>query len=188
MQLFKSTALALLLASPMVMAQTAAPAPKPASPAAMQLAQKLFDLNDPGKVFNLIGGSIFQDMMDGAAQQAGDKAACPALKPQVQSFEKQLSTMFSSYNDAAFRQDVAKVYADVYTEKEMREIVGFLQSPTGRKMMAKQAELGQRIGQLGQVRVKAHDTEIRTAYAGFDSRMKTTLATCPAGAPAPAKK
>jgi hypothetical protein len=190
MRLFKLTTLALLLASPLAMAQTAAPAPKPASPAAMQLAQKMVDLGDSGKVFNVIGGSIFQDMMGALAQEAGDKASCPALKPQVEQFGQQLSTMFNGYNDASFRQDVAKVYADVYTEKEMKEITTFMQSPTGRKMISKQGELTQRIGMLGQNRVKAHDTEIRTAYAGFESRMKTTLATCPAAPPAvaPAKK
>ena len=190
MQLFKRTALALLLASPLAMAQTAAPRP-PASPSEMQMAQKMVEVGDTGKVFNVIGGGIFQDMMGGFAQEAGNKASCPALKPQVETFGKQMQSMFDSYNDAAFRQDVAKVYADIYTEQEMREIIAFMQSPTGRKMIAKQPELTQRIGMLGQAKVKAHETEIRTAAAGFEQRMKTTLATCPAGqpqqsAPAPA--
>ena len=188
MRLFKLTALALLLASPLAMAQTAAPAPKPASASAMQLAQRMVELGDSGKVFNVLGGSIFQDMMGGLAQEAGDKASCPALKPQVEAFGQQMSTMFNSYNDAAFRQDVARVYADVYTEKEMKEITNFMQSPTGRKMIAKQPELTQRIGALGQAKIKAHDTEIRTAYSGFELRMKTTLATCPSAPATPAKK
>ena len=190
MQLFKRTALALLLASPLAMAQTAAPN-APASASQMQMAQKMVEVGDTGKVFNILGGDIFQQMMSGLAQEAGNKASCPALKPQVESFGKQMQSMFDSYNDAAFRQDVAKVYADIYTEQEMREIVAFMQSPTGRKMIAKQPELTQRIGTLGQAKVKAHETEIRTAAAGFETRMKTTLATCPAvqpqkSAPAPA--
>ena len=182
MRLFKRTALALLLASPLAMAQPAATS-TPASPAAMQAAQKMVEVGDAGKVFNVIGGGIFQDMMGGFAQEAGNKGSCPALKPQVESFGKQMQSMFDSYNDAAFRQDVAKVYADIYTEQEMREIIAFMQSPTGRKMIAKQPELTQRIGMLGQAKVKAHETEIRTAAAGFEQRMKTTLATCPAGPP-----
>lgn len=201
MRLFKHTALALLLATPLAMAQTTAPAPAatPASPAAMQLAVKMVEIGDTGKVFNVIGGGIFQDMMSGFAQEAGNKGSCPALKPQVEAFGKQMQTMFDSYNDATFRQDVAKVYADVYTEQEMREIVAFMQSPTGRKMIAKQPELTQRIGTLGQTKVKLHEAEIRGAASAFEQRMKVTLATCPAGpaqaqgqksttAPVPAKR
>lgn len=185
MRLFKHTALALLLASPLAMAQTAAPSTSssPPTPGAMQMAQQMVQVGDTGKVFAVLGGGIFQDMMGAFAQEAGNKASCPALQPQVQSFGQQMSAMFNSYNDAAFRQDVAKVYADIYTEQEMREIIAFMQSPTGRKMSAKQSELTQRIGQLGQAKIKLHEMEIRNAGSAFEQKMKTTLITCPVGQP-----
>ena len=185
MQLFKRTALALLLASPLAMAQSAAPAPvsTPASPAAMQLALKLYDDTRTGSVFDAITGNIIETEMSGAARVAGDKGDCPALQAPAKSFVERLRPMLSSMGDAQFRQSAAKIYADALSETEMRDITNFMESASGKKWNMVQSQISQRVLALANEKVKIREPQIRGAVGNFETGFKTALATCPAGQP-----
>jgi hypothetical protein len=184
MRLFNLTALALLLATPMAaMAQT--------SPAKLQLAQKMYDISEAGSVFQALEYNVVSGIMGGIGQSLGDKASCPALQPEAQSFKTKMDTMFNGMNDASFRQQAAQVYADTFTDDEMKQIIGFMQSPAGLKMKRVQPDLVKRIGGIAETRAKSHEQEIRTAAGAFAGNIQKIAATCPSPPPAaasPAKK
>jgi len=178
MRLFKLTALAFLLATPLTaMAQT--------SPAKMQLAQKMYDISEAGSVFQALEYNVVGGIMGGIGQGLGDKATCPALQPEAQSFKTKMDTMFNSMNDASFRQQASQVYADTFTDEEMRQIIAFMQSPAGMKMKRVQPDMVKRIGAIAETRAKTHEQEIRTAAGAFATNIQKIAATCPS-TPAPA--
>jgi len=183
MRLFKLTALAFLLATPLAaMAQT--------SPAKMQLAQKMYDVSEAGSVFQALEYNVVGGIMGGIGQSLGDKASCPALQPEAQSFKNKMDAMFNGMNDATFRQQASQVYADTFTDDEMRQIIAFMQSPAGIKMKRVQPELVKRIGGIAEARAKVREPEIRTAASAFAASIQKLAATCPSTPPAasPAKK
>ena len=194
MRLFKRTALALLLASPLALAQTAVPS-APASPAATQLALKLYDDLHTEAVFDALAENIIEGEMTGAARVAGDKGSCPALQILAKALVTRLRPMLSSLADAQFRQNAAKIYTDALSETELREITNFTESPTGRKWSSVQPQISQRVAQLASEKMKIRETQIRSAIGDFETGFKSTLATCPAPPsqnqsqlPAPAKR
>ena len=177
-------ALACMIATPLAaMAQT--------SPAKLQLAQKMYDINDTGSVFQSLEYSVVSNIMGGIGQSLGDKAGCTALQPEAQSFKTKMDTMFNGMNDAGFRQQAVQIYADTFTDDEMRQIIAFMQSPAGVKMKRVLPDLGKRVGGIAETRMKTHEQEIRTAASGFASNIQKIAATCPttpAPAASPAKK
>jgi hypothetical protein len=184
MRLFKRTALALLLASPLAMAQTAAPASStPASPAAMQLALKLYDDIHTEAVFDALGQNIIENEMNGAARVAGDKGSCPALQTPAKAFVTRLRPILSTLADSQFRQTAAKIYADALSETELREITNFTESATGKKWSMVQSDVSQRVAQLASEKMKIREPQIRSAIGDFETSFKSALATCPAAPP-----
>ncbi len=186
MRLLNLSALALLLATPLAFAQA------PANPAKMQLAQKMFDISEAGSVFQALEYNVVGGIMGGIGQGLGDKASCPALQPEAQSFKSKMDATFNGMNDASFRQQAAQVYADTFSDDEMRQIIAFMQSPAGVKMKHVQPDLVKRIGGIAEARAKTHESDIRAAAGTFASNIQKIAATCPA-APAqsakqPAKK
>lgn len=181
-------ALACMVAVPLAFAQ--APAPAPSSVAKTQLALKMYDINKVGSVFEGIEYNIISGTMGEIGQQIGPNVQqCPALqqsaiKPQVQAFKTKLDAMFDGMNNAQFRQEAAKVYADAFTEAEMKQIIAFLQSPAGQKMTSLNDDISKRIGGLAMAHVKAHENDIRAAQTNFADIIQKVAATCPANPPA----
>jgi len=180
MRRIQAIALACMVATPLAFAQT--------SPAKMQLAQKMYDISEAGSVFQALEYNVVSGIMGGIGQGLGDKASCPALQPEAQSFKGKMDTMFNSMNDAGFRQQASQVYADTFTDDEMRQIIAFMQSPAGIKMKRVQPDLVKRIGGIAEARAKTHEQEIRTAAGAFAGNIQKIAATCQATPAQPAKK
>lgn len=176
-------ALACLFATPLAFAQA------PASAFKMQLGLKMYDISDTGAVFHQIENGIGSDVMAGVNQGLGDKAGCAALKPELESFRGKMDTMFNAMNDAQFRQEAAKVYADSFTEDELKQIIAFYTSPAGQKLKRIQPEIGTKIGEIAMTHAKTRENDIRTAESTFVGNVQKIAATCPSPPPAaPAKK
>ncbi len=173
-------ALACMAATPLALAQTAV------SPAKMQLATKMYDVTGAGNVFQALEYNIANNIMGTVAQGLGDKASCPALQPEAASFKTKMDGIFGSFNDAAFRQQAAKVFADSFNEDEMRQIIAFEQSPAGQKLQRLQPEILRRIGGLAEAHAKTRDADIRTAAQTMVTNVKKIAETCPTPKPAPA--
>jgi hypothetical protein len=172
-------ALACMALTPMAFAQGAA------SPAKMQLAAKMYDATGAAGVFTNMEYSVISGTMGEIGQGIADKASCPALQqsavqPQVQSFKAKLDPVFTGMADAQFRQEATKIFADAFTEDEMRTIIAFLQSPTGQKFTHANGELNQRISNLAVARAKTHSAEISGAQKDFAATIQKIAASCPA--------
>jgi hypothetical protein len=174
MRRIQAIAMVCMFATPLAFAQA------PASATKTQLAQKLYDVSDAGSVFQALEFNVVSNIMGSIGQGLGDKASCPALQPEAQSFKAKMDAMFSGMSNAQFRQDAAKVYADTYTEEEMRQIVTFYQSPTGQKLKRVQSEVNSRIGQLASARAQPHEAEIKAAATALAANVQKIAATCPA--------
>jgi hypothetical protein len=86
--------------------------------------------------------------------------ANPTIKP----YEAVMRTFFQKYvSFAAIREDLAKLYMERFTELQLRQMLAFYQTPTGRiavKELPKVIEAG---AQLGKQRVEEHISELRDA-------------------------
>jgi hypothetical protein len=174
-------ALACLFATPLAFAQA------PASAMKTQLALKMYDLSGADNVFRGLEREYGNNVMEGVGQGLGDKAGCPALQPESQSYHTKLDTLFAGLNDASFRQEAAKVYADTFSEEEMKQILAFYNSPAGQKLNKAQGEVSTKILAIAVSRAKAHNTDIEAATNTFVNNVQRIAATCPSAAP-PAKK
>ena len=193
MRLLAVATLSLVIASPLALAQTSAPAPAepagsaaPPSPAAIQLATKLYTDTHAEAVFQLIGSEQLQREQAGAVQLAGAKRDCPALQSSWSSFVQKVQPIYASMADAQFRQGAINIYAKSFSEAELRDITNFIESPSGRKWDAVQSQVNQQMMMLAADREKTHETQLRGAVTEFETGFKSALATCPASAAAPA--
>ena len=172
-------ALACMVVAPMAFAQ----APAPATAAKTQLALKMYDISDASQVFQALEFNIVSNIMGGIGQSLGDKASCPALQPEAQSFRTKMDALFNGLNNPQFRQEAAKVYSDTFTEAEMKQIIAFRESPTGQKLDRVQSDMAKRIGGLAEARLKPHEAEVRAAATALNANVQKIAATCPATPP-----
>jgi len=109
-----------------------------ASPASRETIDELFKVTQAEKMMDSVYGQ-----MDGMFKQMVREMNIPeSQKPTIDSF-------FVKYN-ALIRQELswekledpmAEAYANVYTEREVKDIIKFYKSSAGRKMLAKMPEL-----------------------------------------------
>ncbi len=178
MRRIHTIALACLFATPLAFAQA------PASPFKMQLALKMYDISGTDAVFKGIENDIGSNIMEGINQGLGDKAGCAALQPELQTFRGKMDTLFTGLNDAQFRQEAAKVYADTFTDEELKQIIAFEQSPAGVKLAKVNGDVVKRIYAIAVSKAKTREPDIRTTESTFVANVQKIAATCPS-APAP---
>ncbi len=181
MRRIQAIALACMVATPLAFAQ--APASAPASAFKTQLAQKMYDISGADAVFKDIENNIGSSIMDTMNQGLGDKAGCPALQPELQTFRTKMDGLFSGLNDASFRQEASKVYADAFTEAELKQIIAFQQSPAGQKLSKVNGDLIKRIYAIAVSHAKTRENDIRTTENTFVTNVQKIAATCPSAPP-----
>jgi hypothetical protein len=141
------------LSTPAV-AQSTAPTPPataPVSPGQRQLAEALL-------------GTIYSE---DSFNKVIDQVLVAQLKahPEVQPYENEMRTFLSKYMSwAALKPDLAEVYAREFTEPELRELLRFYQSPTGKKAATKIPTLMQMGMEIGQRHVKDHMHELQKIF------------------------
>jgi len=88
--------------------------------------------------------------------------ANPALAP----YRDVVRSFFDTYiGYDSVRDDLATLYMERFTEKELRQIVAFYSTPVGRKTVSSMPDLMARGAQLGQDRLKAHLGELQDLIA-----------------------
>jgi hypothetical protein len=170
-------ALSCLLVAPVALAQA------PVSAFKMQLAQKMYDISGTDNVFHSIENDIGSNIMDGVSQGLGDKAGCSALQPELKSFHDRMDTLFTGLNDSSFRQEAARVYADTFSEEELKQIIAFQQSPAGQKLSKANTDIGKRIYQIAVTKAKTRENDIRATESTFVGNVQKIAATCPSAQP-----
>jgi hypothetical protein len=103
---------------------------------------------------------MIDTMLKAQTQQNPDLA-------QFQDVMRAFLTKYISYN--ALKPDLVKLYADAFTEKELREITTFYRTQTGKKCIDVMPALIQKGAALGGQRVMEHMDELKAA---IDSSVK----------------
>ncbi len=84
--------------------------------------------------------------------------------PMVAPFKQVFLDFFRKYMSwDALKEDMAKIYAEEFTAKELKELTAFYKSPLGKKMAEKQPVLMAKGAELGQRRVQEHMPELQAA-------------------------
>ncbi|MFO0891794.1 MAG: DUF2059 domain-containing protein [Isosphaeraceae bacterium] len=84
------------------------------------------------------------------------------VNPQLAPMKDTFLRFFAKYMSwEALKEDVIAMYAEAFTEAELREITAFYRTPTGRKMIEKMPVLMAKGMQLGVSRVQANQAELR---------------------------
>jgi len=122
----------------------ASSAQTPASPAT---ARTLLETMQASAMMQLMATS----MIDAQIQQA------PAMAPYRQVM---LNWMAKYLSPEATLPEIAKLYAAAFTEAELQELIKFYRTPTGQKLLSKQAELTQQAMQVTQQLAASHKDEL----------------------------
>jgi hypothetical protein len=110
------------------------PAVKAADPANIATAKEVLKATSATLVFNpLIAGVIEQARLLYLQQNPGLGKDLNEIAAKMRT---DLQPRFAELTDA-----MAKMYADVFTEQEMKEILTFYQSPVGKKLLEQQPKL-----------------------------------------------
>jgi hypothetical protein len=81
--------------------------------------------------------------------------------PMLLQFEDILREFVAKYVSwTAVKGDYAALYADVFTEQELRDLIAFHQTPLGKKLLASMPDLITRGTQIGQAKLDAHSAEL----------------------------
>jgi hypothetical protein len=89
--------------------------------------------------------------------------------PSLQPAEATLKQFFNKYMSwEALREDYIKIYMEEFTEKELKEMMSFFRTDTGKKMASKQTILMMKGAQLGQSKVQEHMSELQDMLQKLD--------------------
>lgn len=109
------------------------------------------------KLMNVMG-------MDTAMQSSMDVMLKMQIqqRPQLKKYEKVMSDFFNKYMSyESIKPDLIKMYTEVFTTQELKDLNAFYATPTGRKAMKVMPTLMTRGGQLGVKRVQDNIGELQ---------------------------
>ncbi|QJX45643.1 DUF2059 domain-containing protein [Hymenobacter taeanensis] len=149
-------AAALVLTAPAVSAQTtttpAAASATPISASHRKAAEELLAITGSEKNMT----EMSSRMLDVQLEQ---RPEMKAVEPEMRAF----LTKYMSWQ--SMKDDLVQLYAQEFTEKELKELNKFYQTPTGRKTIQKMPMLMQAGMEIGQRRVQEHLPELQKAIA-----------------------
>jgi uncharacterized protein len=111
-------------------------------------------------------------LMSAYDQQFKSMAKCDEAQPIASDFSKELSEkVMTTLSGEDFKVDIAAVYAEVFTEDELRQSIAFYQSPLGKKLLARMPELMQKSIVLSQDRIKAITPDLQEIGERYGKKM-----------------
>jgi hypothetical protein len=114
-----------------------------------QLAEKLLLLTDiqrnTEKSFDMIKQMIAQQ-----AQQAAARSGKAATGAQAAESNDMMDMVLKEFSWDKMKDDYIAIYAETFNEEELKGVIAFYESPTGKKFTEKQPELIQRSMMLSQ--------------------------------------
>lgn len=106
--------------------------------------------------------------MDVAMSKAIDTMLDSQMKsnPKLLPFEATMRDFMTKYLSwDAVKPDLVKVYAEAFTEADLKKMVKFYKTGTGQKAIALMPELMQKGAELGRAKVVEHQGELETLIA-----------------------
>ncbi|UYZ63434.1 DUF2059 domain-containing protein [Hymenobacter weizhouensis] len=148
-------AAALLLAAPAATAQSTTAAAAPAASLSAGHRKAAEDLLQASNAEKNMAESIDRILTMQTTQN-------PALK----TVEPEMRAYLNKYMGwSVMKEDLVQLYAREFTEKELKELTKFYQTPVGRKTMEKMPQLLQAGMEIGQRRTQEHLPELQQAIA-----------------------
>ena len=127
------------------------------------------------------------DQVSGAVDKRYlSQESCDAAKPLELEFkQKLLDQLLKNLESDEVKVDMGAIYAQVYSEDELRDLAAFYKSPLGKKYLQHQPELLQRSMELGQARVIELKPQLEKLAQEYSPRILEAARTCKAPAAAP---
>ncbi|KAF3362678.1 hypothetical protein PHSC3_000917 [Chlamydiales bacterium STE3] len=108
----------------------------------------------------LLEVSHFEKVMDDSLNATVEMMK--QIDPNMSSHEATIRKFYRKYMSAeSLRNEMIDLYAEIFTEGELREITAFYKTETGQKSLEKLPELMQRAMQIGQTRVMQNMGELQ---------------------------
>jgi len=144
--------LLLILTTTLIAQQPAAQSPTAqqpaASPAQVKAAEQLIEMMEMEKTFNQSMEAMLQAQMN--------------ANPMLKQFEDIMRAFMGKYLKwSELKADYVKLYTDVFTESELKEMTQFYQTPLGKKMLNTLPALLTRGGQITSERLQPHLPELQ---------------------------
>ncbi|WP_375434454.1 DUF2059 domain-containing protein [uncultured Hymenobacter sp.] len=144
-------AASLLLAAPIVSAQSTTAATASAAPVSAshrKAAEELLVVTGSEKNTT----SMMNQMLEAQIAQ----------RPEMKAVEPEMRAFITKYMGwPAIKDDITTLYTKEFTEKELKELTKFYQTPTGRKTIEKMPQLMMAGVEVGQKRVQEHLPELQ---------------------------
>lgn len=127
---------------------------------ALLLSVAVFAGGSEKKALELLGvmdmeatlNATIDNMMDIQMQQ----------NPQLAQFEDVMRAFFAKYfSYDSLKDDLAAIYADAFSKKELDDLIAFYKTETGKKTIKVLPELQQKGAMLGMERVTEHQAELQ---------------------------
>jgi len=96
-------------------------------------------------------------------------ASNPELAPYKDILEGWIQKVYAG---GAFDKEMVRIYAEAYSEDELRQLIAFYQTPIGRKTLQIMPELMQKGMAVGQKLAQEHLPELQQAIAARESELK----------------
>jgi len=118
-----------------------------ATPSHQAAAEQLFDMMKLRELLATTTDSVLESQME--------------VNPMLRDYEgvmKEFLTKYLGYE--ALKPDLVAMYTDEFSEAELRDMIAFYQTPTGRKAIEALPRLQQQSSLLGQQKVAEHTDEL----------------------------
>jgi len=145
----------------------------------LNLAEKLLDLSGTASFMQQTFETGLKPSLDQMKAKGAPDDLVEAIHAEARGFFQE------NFNWETMKPKLAKIYADNYTEAELRDIIGFYQTPTGQKTIAKMPVLTQQSLVMSMSGVQANMPEFqRRVGALIQEYQKKAAAAQAAGATA----
>ena len=82
--------------------------------------------------------------------------------PMLEGKKSVMQAFFKKYMSwSALKDDYVKIYQSEFTENEIKDMIAFYRTPTGKKLADKSGVLAMKGSQMGQQKVQEHITELQ---------------------------
>lgn len=165
-------ALALAAGSASAQTATALAAAAQASPAAapapqvdakkLELVRRYMDDIHIVDLMNAVGGQLANSLMENL--MAEQKEITPAEKAKItKAFDASAKDVFPAYFKQMLEEE-QYAFADAFSEEELKDLVAFYESPTGRSLVAKQPAIAQRTNQIVMQALPGLQTKFKASF------------------------
>ena len=147
---------------------------------------RLMQLMQVDRMFAGMREQIGEGMAQSALAAAGGQLGEPQKAILQKYMDRMAELMFSDQSVAQVSGIISKVYTDQLSAREVKDIIAFYESPSGRSMMRKMPQITQQSMQLSLEWVRSMEPQMQALAGQMQAELQQSLAEqAPASAPAP---